>query len=46
MVEVKRLFPSTPGLWATGQVAMDAGKLYGNRFGVCFTVGYTGNLSL
>jgi hypothetical protein len=24
---------------------MDAGKLYGNRFGVALTVGYSGNIN-
>lgn len=45
MVEITHQFEHIKGLWATGQIAMDAGKLYGNRFGVALTVGYSGNIN-
>lgn len=47
MVEATHNFPAVKGLWLTGAVAFDAGKLYDKtHVGVLVTLGYTGNFSL
>lgn len=45
MIEGSYKFPKISGLKIIGQVAFDAGNLYGNNFGILATLGYSGKLS-
>lgn len=46
MLEAEHVFRAVPALSIRGQVAFDAGKLYGNRFGMAVSLTYKGRLTL
>lgn len=46
MLEAEHVFRTAPGLSIKGQVAFDAGHLYGNRFGMAVCLTYKGRLTL
>jgi len=46
LVECRWQVPSVPALKVRGQIALDAGSLYGDNFGALVSVSYTGNISL
>ncbi len=46
MIEAEHVFHAVPALSIKGQVAFDAGKLYGNRFGMAVSLTYKGRLAL
>lgn len=45
LIEAEHVFRAVPALSLKGQVAFDAGKLYGNRFGVAVSLTYKGRLT-
>lgn len=45
MLEAIYQFPSIPNLSIKGQIAFDAGSLYGNNFGALVSLTYKGNLT-
>jgi len=45
MLEGAYTFPKVPGLSIKGQIAFDAGSLYGNNFGIMASVSYSGKIA-